>query len=109
MYVCNCNGIREREVRAAIEALARKIVRLHALTDYASGITTNVGVIKGGNTHNTVAPWAEAELDLRFTTLEQRAQIMPEIEKIVSAEDVPGTTAEIAQKALFLPLEEKFF
>lgn len=23
MYVCNCNGIREREVRAAIEAGAR--------------------------------------------------------------------------------------
>ncbi|PTS88775.1 MULTISPECIES: (2Fe-2S)-binding protein [unclassified Caulobacter] len=24
MYVCNCNGIREREVRAAIEAGARR-------------------------------------------------------------------------------------
>lgn len=101
------SGVNHEAGASAIEALARKIVRLHALTDYASGITTNVGVIKGGNTHNTVAPWAEAELDLRFTTLEQRAQIMPEIEKIVSAEDVPGTTAEIAQKALFLPLEEK--
>lgn len=28
MYVCNCNGIREREVRAAIEAGAAKPVEI---------------------------------------------------------------------------------
>ncbi len=101
------SGVNHEAGASAIEALARKIVRLHALTDYASGVTTNVGVIKGGNTHNTVAPWAEAELDLRFTTLEQRARLMSEIERIVKAEDVPGTSGEIATKAQFLPLEKK--
>lgn len=101
------SGVNHEAGANAIEALARKIVRLHALTDYATGITTNVGVIKGGNTHNTVAPWAEAELDLRFMTLEQRAEITSEIEKIVSAKDVPGTSATIEPVALFLPLEEK--
>ena len=100
------SGVNHAAGASAIEALARKIVRLHALTDYASGITTNVGVIKGGNTHNTVAPWAEAELDLRYVTLEQRAQILPEIEKIVHAEDVPGTAAEMTPVATFLPLEK---
>lgn len=101
------SGVNHEAGASAIEALARKIVRLHALTDYATGITTNVGIVKGGNNHNTVAPWAEAELDLRFMTLEQRAQIVSEIEKIVHAEDVPGTHAEIEPVALFLPLEEK--
>lgn len=101
------SGANHEAGASAVEALARKIVRLHALTDYAAGITTNVGVIKGGNTHNTVAPWAEAELDLRYMTLEQRAQIVPEIEKIVSAQDVPGTSAQITPVAMFLPLEEK--
>jgi glutamate carboxypeptidase len=101
------SGANHKDGASAIEALARKIVRLHALTDYATGITTNVGVIKGGNTHNTVAPWAEAELDLRFVTLEQHAQIVPEIEKIVRAEDVPGTSADIKQVSIFLPLEHK--
>jgi bacterioferritin-associated ferredoxin len=28
LYVCNCNGIREREVRAAIEAGARRPVEV---------------------------------------------------------------------------------
>jgi glutamate carboxypeptidase len=101
------SGVNHKDGASAIEALARKIVRLHALTNYDTGITTNVGVIKGGNTHNTVAPWAEAELDLRFVTLEQHARIVPEIEKIVHAEDVPGTSADIKPIAMFLPLELK--
>jgi len=101
------SGVNHEAGASAIEALARKIVRLHALTDYARGVTTNVGVIKGGTTHNTVAPWAEAELDLRFKTLEQRTQLTAEIERIVSGEDVPGTSGELVTKALFLPLEEK--
>jgi glutamate carboxypeptidase len=101
------SGVNHKEGASAIEALARKIVRLHALTNYATGVTTNVGVIKGGNTHNTVAPWAEAELDLRFVTLAQRGELIAEIEKIVKAEDVPGTSAEVKTRALFLPLEEK--
>jgi glutamate carboxypeptidase len=101
------SGVNHEAGASAVEALARKIVRLHALTDYASGVTTNVGVIKGGTTHNTVAPWAEAELDLRFKTLEQRAKLMNIIDGIVKTEDVPGTSGEITTRALFLPLEEK--
>ena len=30
MYVCNCNGIREREVRAAIDAGARRPAEVFA-------------------------------------------------------------------------------
>ena len=30
VYVCNCNGIREREVRAAIEAGARRPAQIFA-------------------------------------------------------------------------------
>jgi len=101
------SGVNHEAGASAIEALARKIVKLHALTDYGTGITTNVGVIKGGNTHNTVAPWAEAELDLRYVTLEQRAQMVAEIERIVHHDDVPGTSAEITPVATFLPLERR--
>jgi len=101
------SGVNHEAGASAIEALARKIVRLHALTDYATGVTTNVGVVKGGNTHNTVAPWAEAELDLRFVTLEQHARLVAEIEDIVGAEDVPGTHADIKPVAMFLPLQRQ--
>jgi len=40
-------------------------------------------------------------------TLAQRGELIGEIEKIVMAEDVPGTSATLTTKALFLPLEEK--
>ena len=41
---------------SAIEAMARKIQRLHKLTDYDLGTTVNVGLIQGGQSVNTVAP-----------------------------------------------------
>ncbi|TDT87720.1 glutamate carboxypeptidase [Azorhizobium sp. AG788] len=101
------SGVNHKDGASAIETLARKIVKLHALTDYEAGITTNVGVIKGGNTHNTVAPWAEAELDLRFVTLDQHKAVTAEIERIVAEPEVPGTSATVAPKSMFLPLEER--
>ena len=44
---------------SAIEELARKVQALHALTDLDRGITLNVGLVSGGQSVNTVAPWAE--------------------------------------------------
>ena len=44
---------------SAIEELARKIQAIHALTDLERGITLNVGLVSGGQSVNTVAPWAE--------------------------------------------------
>ena len=41
---------------SAIEELCRKVQALHALTDYATGTTVNVGLIEGGQSVNTVAP-----------------------------------------------------
>ena len=43
---------------SAIEELARKIQAIHALTDLDRGITLNVGLVSGGQSVNTVAPWA---------------------------------------------------
>ena len=51
---------------SAIEELARKVQAIHALTDLARGITLNVGLVRGGQSVNTVAPWAEGEIDLRY-------------------------------------------
>lgn len=86
-------GVNHQAGCSAIEALARKIPRLHALTDHAAGITTNVGVIAGGIGHNTVASWASAELDVRIVAEAQRAPVAAAIAAILAAEEVPGTAA----------------
>ncbi|GHB21412.1 M20 family metallopeptidase [Salinicola rhizosphaerae] len=101
------SGVSHADGASAIEALARKIVKLHALTDYATGVTTNVGLIEGGVSRNTVAPAASAQLDTRFVTNEQRVALMGAIEAIVAEEEVPGTRATVRQTSGFLPMEPR--
>jgi glutamate carboxypeptidase len=57
--------------RSAIYELARQIAKLEALTDRDSGVSVNVGVIRGGTRPNVVAAEAEAEIDLRVATMAQ--------------------------------------
>jgi glutamate carboxypeptidase len=91
---------------SAIEELARKIQAIHALTDLDRGITLNVGLVSGGQSVNTVAPWAEGQIDLRYVNPEDRDEIMGKIEKIIARSFVPGTRAELTIKGEFLPLNQ---
>ncbi|MBC3952420.1 M20 family metallopeptidase [Pseudomonas folii] len=99
------SGVNHADGASAIEALARKIVKLHALTDYPAGITTNVGLMSGGTSSNTVAPSATAKLDVRFIELKHWDQIFEAIQKIVAEEELPGTTAVLKEATTFLPME----
>ncbi|MDB5878689.1 MAG: peptidase [Variovorax sp.] len=101
-------GMNHADGASAIETLARKITSLHALTDYDAGITANVGLISGGMSSNTVAPSAEAKLDVRFRTLEQRETLFARIREIVAEPGVPGSAATVTQTSEFLPLEPKW-
>jgi glutamate carboxypeptidase len=91
---------------SAINELAHKTLALHALSDPAKGITLNVGVVSGGQTVNTVAPWARAEVDLRFITPAQRAATMAQVEAIMARSFVPGTMTKLEMIGEFVPLVE---
>ena len=67
---------------SAIEAMARKIQRLHRLTDYDLGTTVNVGLARGGTSVNTVAARATAAIDVRFPTLNIMEKILGEVREI---------------------------
>lgn len=99
-------GVNHAEGASAIQALALKIVKLHALTDYERGITTNVGLIEGGTSSNTVAPSAIARLDVRFVALADWPELQARIAAIVAEEELPGTSARVVPTGLFLPMEE---
>lgn len=60
---------------SAVQELALHTVALHALTDFASGITVNVGVVKGGSRPNVVASHAEADIDVRVVDGDQMDRI----------------------------------
>lgn len=91
---------------SAIEELARKVQAIHALTDLDRGITLNVGLVRGGQSVNTVAPLAEGEIDLRYVNPDDRDEAMARIEAIVARSFVPGTKAELAVKGEFLPMTQ---
>ena len=58
-------GVRHEDGRSAILEMARQILRVEGWTDYARGITVNVGLVKGGTGVNVVSAECTAEIDLR--------------------------------------------
>ncbi len=58
-------GVRHEDGRSAIHEMARQIVRIENKTDYARGITCNVGLIQGGTGVNVVPAECKIEVDLR--------------------------------------------
>jgi glutamate carboxypeptidase len=91
---------------SAIQELAHKTIALNKLVDVPKGITLNVGVVSGGQTVNTVAPWARGEVDLRFITPADRAATMAKVEEIMATSFVPGTSTKLEIAGEFLPLVE---
>jgi glutamate carboxypeptidase len=91
---------------SAIGELAAKITALHALTDLKRGITLNVGLVSGGQSVNTVAPWAQGQIDLRYVEPADRDEVMGRIHEIISRSYVPGTKATLTIRGEFLPLTQ---
>jgi len=97
-------GINHAAGASAIEALARKILALHALTDAEQGVTTNVGCVQGGIVPNMVAPHAQAELDVRFTAETDIEALNERIRAIVEEETIPRTRGRITDMRRTMPM-----
>jgi glutamate carboxypeptidase len=91
---------------SAIGELAAKITAIHALTDLKRGITLNVGLVSGGQSVNTVAPWAQGQIDLRYVEPADHDEVMGKIHAIVAKSFVPGTRAKLTIRGEFLPLTQ---
>jgi glutamate carboxypeptidase len=74
-------GLEPEKGASAILELARQTEQLHAINLSGSGITLNVGVVRGGTRSNVVAAEAQGEIDVRFST-EAESE---EIERILSS------------------------
>src|SRR5450631_1958273 len=89
---------------SAIHALAHNALAIAALTDLSIGVTLNIGLVSGGQSVNTVAPWAEGQIDLRYIDPPDRDDAMARIGAIIAHSHVPGTKAELTIRGEFLPL-----
>jgi glutamate carboxypeptidase len=99
------SGVNPDKGASAIDALARKVVELHQLADKASGVSANVGTIKGGMTVNTVADYAQAQLDVRYPGNIDREALRERIVEIIARHSTPNTHGHVTEERIFLPLE----
>lgn len=87
------SGSRHQDGRSAVKELARQILDLEAMTDYATGVTVNVGLVGGGTRANVVADYAWAEIDMRVPNQEIGN---PAIERVLAAKPYdPDVTLEM--------------
>ncbi|ACG71422.1 peptidase dimerisation domain protein [Anaeromyxobacter sp. K] len=99
------SGNEHEKGRSAIWSLARFVDRAQSLTDYARGLTVNVGTIAGGTTKNTVPASASCEVDLRFETVADGQALREAVEAAAREAAIPGTELEVTAGAWRDPLE----
>src|SRR5205823_5264234 len=58
-------GARHQDGRSAIKEMARQVLAIEAMTDFARGITTTVGMIHGGTAPNVIPQHCHISVDLR--------------------------------------------
>jgi glutamate carboxypeptidase len=59
------SGARHQDGRSAIKELALQVLAIEAMTDYARGVTTTVGMITGGTAANVIPQHCRMSVDLR--------------------------------------------
>jgi glutamate carboxypeptidase len=75
------------EGRSAVVALARTILKIHALTDLERGVTTNVAPIWGGTRPNVIPPEAGCEVDLRVPSVALGQRMEAEMHVLAGSHD----------------------
>lgn len=73
-------GSRHADGRSAVRELARKVLEWEAMTDPATGLTVNVGMVRGGTAFNVVPETAVAYVDIRVPSPEIAATALARFE-----------------------------
>ena len=98
-------GNNHKDGANAIWALAKFIDAAQQHTDYAKGITVNVGTMTGGTSKNTVPETASCQIDLRYETVADAEALVSSLRAAAAAIAAPGVTIEVVGGANRLPLE----
>ncbi len=69
-------GVAHQKGRSAIREMAHQVLALEAMTDYARGITVNVGTIGGGTVTNTVPSSCAVNVDFRVPDMQAGQELV---------------------------------
>lgn len=90
---------------SAILELAHKTLAIQGFLDLSHSLTVNTGLVDGGTSANSVAPWAESRIHLTYQTLEEGRRVVEGIRAVVAKPVIPGTSATISGGLRLYPLE----
>jgi len=99
------SGNNHKDGANSIWALAKFVDAAQQLTDYAKGVTVNVGQFSGGTSKNTVPERAECKLDLRYQTVDDAEALVAALRAAAATVNIPGVTLEVQGGVNRLPLE----
>ena len=80
-------GVEHAKGRSAIREILHQALALEAMTDYAEGITFNVGRIEGGTNRNVVPERASLQCDFRVVTQEQAQRVLEIVRALAPVTD----------------------
>src|SRR3954462_743314 len=73
------SGSRHQDGRSAIKEMARQVLAIEGMTDYARGVTTTVGLIQGGTAPNVIPQHCHMSVDLRVRDVAAGAEFEAKI------------------------------
>lgn len=85
--------------RSAITEMAHWILDINTLTNFDSGTTLNVGVVKGGSVSNVVPDHAQAIVDVRFWDNTEYDDVDRQLKAWTQFAHVEGVTIELVREA----------
>jgi glutamate carboxypeptidase len=88
------SGARHQDGHSAIKEIARQIIDIEAMTDYATGLTLNVGTVTGGTRANVVPDEAHAAIDMRVPNAAVAEAAMARLRGLKPYD--PGCTIEVS-------------
>jgi len=77
-------GVEHDKGRSAIREMAHQVLALEAMTDYARGITVNVGTIEGGTVANTVPSVCSIHVDFRVPDMQAGEEIVARMKALTA-------------------------
>ena len=99
-------GVEPEKGHNAILQAAHTILALQGLNDRWPGVTSNVGVVRGGTRSNVVAERCELQVDLRSPELATLEEAEAEIERICDDVVVPNVRVSVDAHGWHRPMEK---
>ena len=98
------SGSRHPDGRSAVLEMAHQIVEIEGMTDYARGITLNIGRVDGGTAANVIPGRCWASVDLRVASVADCDEVIGRLKSLKSR--VPDTKTRISGGLNRAPFEK---